>query len=111
MGKLNQEGGCLSEIIPYNNASDADKMQFERLDKLTKDYNLIQTVQGPTREDKRNRNSIDLIFTNDITIFNEMDIIKTNEVSDHHRIEINTGYKFSRRKRDSGGGIENEMRM
>ena len=83
--KLNQEGGCLSEIIPYNNASDADKMQFERLDKLTKDYNLIQTVQGPTREDKRSRSSIDLIFTNDITIFNEIDIIKTDEVSDRHR--------------------------
>merc|ERR1711915_887483 len=95
----------------YNNASNADKMQFVRLDKLTKDYNLIQTVQGPTREDKRSRSSIDLIFTNDITIFNEVDIIKTVEVSDHHRIEIDTNYKFNRRKRDSGGGIENEMRI
>merc|ERR1711915_191200 len=95
----------------YNNASNADKMQFVRLDKLTKDYNLIQTVPGPTREDKRSRSSIDLIFTNDITIFNEVDIIKTVEVSDHHRIEIDTNYKFNRRKRDLGGGIENEMRM
>ena len=68
-------------------------------------------MQGPPREDKRSKSSIDLIFTNDITIFNEIDIIKTVEVSDHHRIEIDTNYKFNRRKRDSGGGIENEMRM
>merc|ERR1711915_234393 len=46
-----------------------------------------------------------------ITIFNEIDMIKTDEVSDHHRIEIDTNYKFNRRKRDSNGGIENEMRM
>ena len=53
--KLNQEGGCIGEIIPYNNGTDVDKMQFERLDKLTKDYNLVQTVQGPTREDRKVR--------------------------------------------------------
>merc|ERR1711915_1030672 len=89
-----------------------DKMQFERFDKLTKDYNLIQTVQEPTREDKRSKSSIDLIFTNDITIFNEIDIKrKNNEVSDHHRIEIDFNYKFNIGKRDSNGGTENEMRM
>ena len=83
------------------------EVEFQKLDKLTKDFNLIQTIQGPAREDKGIESIIDLIFTNNIAIFNVIDMIKNNEILDHHRIQIDTNVKVSRRKRDLNGGTNN----
>ena len=67
-------------------------MQFERLDKLTKKYSQVQTIQGPTRKEKVSENTLDIIDTNYISLFNEIDM-SSLIISDHHLIEISTNCK------------------
>ena len=47
-------------------------------------YYLVQTIQETTRKDK---NTLDLVFTNQIEVFTEVEVIKT-VMSDHDQIEI-----------------------
>ena len=90
----NSYNGCRSEIIPNINATVDEKMQFERLCRIANKYNLIQTIQGPTREENGNESTLDLIYTNDIALFTEIEISKSS-MSDHHFIEISTSYNTS----------------
>merc|ERR1712179_45337 len=44
----------------------------------------------------RERNTLDLIFTNDISIFTNTEITKSG-LSDHHQIEVTTNFKTNNR--------------
>ena len=90
----NAHNGCACEYIPNINATIDEKMQFERLCRLTNKYNLIQTIQGPTREENGSEITLDLIYTNEISLFTEIEISKSS-MSDHHFIEISTSYDTS----------------
>ena len=87
----NANNGCISENIPNINATIDEKLQFKSLCRITNKYNLIQTIQGPTREENGSKSTLDLIYTNDISLFTEIEISKSC-MSDHHFIEISTSY-------------------
>lgn len=88
---LDSFNGCMSEYDVNINATVDEKMQFERLTKLADQYNLIQTIERPTREENGKKSTLDLIYTNDIGNFKEIGIYKSC-MSDHHTVEITTGY-------------------
>ena len=96
---LDSFNGCMSDIDVTVNASVDEKMQFDRLRKLADQYNLIQTIEGPTREENEKKSTLDLVYTNDIGNFKEIGLYKSS-MSDHYTIEITTGYtpKISRSK-------------
>ncbi|CAL4101125.1 unnamed protein product, partial [Meganyctiphanes norvegica] len=48
---LDSFNGCMSEYDVNTNTAADEKSQFERLTKLADQYNLIQTIEGPTREE------------------------------------------------------------
>ena len=88
---LDSFNGCMSEYDVNVNASVDEKLQFESLTRLADQYNLIQTIEGPTREENGKRSTLDLIYTNDIGNFKEIGIYKSC-MSDHHTIEITSAY-------------------
>ena len=63
---------------------------------LTDNYNLVQAIEEPTRE----RNTLDLVFTNYISVFTHIDVTKSN-LSDHNQIELYTNFKTNRRRINS----------
>ena len=48
-------------------------------------FSLVQAIQEPTRKE----NTLDLVFTNDISIFTQVEVTSTI-MSDHDIIEITT---------------------
>ena len=107
--KLNSHNGCSSEIINNINTTIDEKMQFERLCRITNQYNLIQAIKGPTREENGKKSTLDLIYTNDISLFTEIEI-NPSTMSDHHLIEICTSYDCIIKRRETSTK-ENEMGM
>ena len=105
--KLNKYNGCTSKIINTINATNDENLQFERLSKIANQYNLVQAINGPTREENGKASTLDLIYTNDISLFTEIQIHPSN-MSDHHLVEICTSYdcnlkrKTCSEKNDSG---------
>ena len=79
--------GCRWEIKPNSCSKIDEKSQFNSLISLFDKYNLVQVVEEPTRE----KNTLDLIFTNDINIFTDIEVTKSN-LSDHNLIELTTNY-------------------
>merc|ERR1712055_1058137 len=45
----------------------------------------------------RERNTLDLVFTNDISIITHIEVTKSN-LSDHNQIELSTNFKTNKRK-------------
>ena len=70
--------------IDFHGSKDEQK-QFEKLIEVMDKYNLVQTIQEPTRK----KNTLDLVFTNDQEIFMQVEVTKTS-MSDHNIIEITT---------------------
>ena len=82
-------GGCTWKYKTRTNASHDEKIQFIKLMKICDEHCMLQVVEEPTRGD----NTLDLIYTNEISIVTNVDINKT-VISDHSRIEISTNYKI-----------------
>ena len=85
-------GGCRWERTGAQMTRD-ERDQFSKLMELTDKYNLVQAIEEPTRE----RNTLDLVFTNDISIFTHIEVTKSN-LSDHNQIELSTNFKTNKRK-------------
>ena len=83
--------GCRWEMINSGSTLD-ERAQFLKLIEVFDNYNLVQAIDEPTRE----RNTLDLIFTNDISIFTNTEITKSG-LSDHHQIEVTTNFKTNNR--------------
>ena len=83
--------GCIYKYNFNINTTIEDKMQFERLNRISEKYNLIQAIDAPTREENGKQSTLDLVFTNDIDICTEIGVYKSC-MSDHHTIEISTPY-------------------
>ena len=81
-------GGCKWDFNPNINASLDEKEQFRTIMNLCSDYNLIQTIDEPTR----GVNTIDLIFTNELDLFSSSQI-SFSALSDHYFIEMTTTLK------------------
>ena len=106
---LDSFNGCMSECDVNINASVDEKMQFERLTRLADQYNLIQTIEGPTREENGKRSTLDLIYTNDTGNFKEIGIYESS-MSDHHTIEITTAYTPKIKSKDNYNGSTSILR-
>ena len=62
---------------------------------------IIQAINGPTREENGKKSTLDLIYTNDISLFTEIEINPSN-MSDHYLIEICTSYDCFIKRREAG---------
>ena len=80
---------CSWEYVANTNATSDEKQQFEKLISICNDQCMLQIIDEPTREG----NTLDLIFTNEITISTAIDVNRT-KISDHNCIEISTNYKI-----------------
>ena len=60
-------------------------------------YHLVQAIEEPTRRE----NTLDLIFTNGIEIFKQVEVNRTI-MSDHDLIEITTDIEWNDEVRDEG---------
>ena len=78
-------GGCTWDFNPNVNASVDEKEQFKYVMNICGNFNLIQTVDEPTR----GTNTLDLIFTNELDLFSSREV-SHSALSDHYFIEITT---------------------
>ena len=81
--------GCSWEYKSNANATIDEKQQFEKLMKICNNQCLLQTIEEHTRED----NTLDLIFTNETSLFTLIEVTET-DLSDHNMIEISTNYNI-----------------
>merc|ERR1711874_829257 len=86
MGRMSSSG-CAWNIKPKSNATQDEKIQFQRLNNISKEQNMVQIIEEPTGE----RNTLDLMYTNEIKIVTNIDVNKS-AISDHNRVEISTTY-------------------
>ena len=82
-----QNSGCTWEYIPNTNATTDEKLQFEKLIKICNNQCMIQVIEEPTR----GKNTLDLMFTNELNLVTAVDVNKTG-TSDHSRVEVSTNY-------------------
>ena len=81
----NQSGAC---SYKYKQGVTRDeKDQFLDLLNICNEYCLSQIIEEPTRGE----NTLDLFFTNEVNLINEIEINKSS-MSDHSRIELSTNY-------------------
>merc|ERR1711984_37012 len=65
--------------------SKEEKDQFLDLMEVCDDQCLVQIIEEPTRGE----NTLDLIFTNEVSLIKDIEVNKSNK-SDHIRVEITT---------------------
>merc|ERR1712002_845858 len=75
------------------NISNDTRMQFVRLMEICDENCMLQVVE----EETRGRNTLDLIYTNEVSLVTDIDV-NESDISDHHRIEISTNYKIKEEK-------------
>ena len=85
--------GCRWEYVSSASASRDEKAQFLNLILLLDKYNIVQSIEEPTR----GNNTLDLVFTNNIDMFIDIGVTKST-LSDHNVIEISTSYKINHTK-------------
>ncbi|CAL4120027.1 unnamed protein product [Meganyctiphanes norvegica] len=95
------QNGCTWKV--KSGCSRDEMEQFVKLIELFDKHNLIQAIEEPTRE----KNTLDLIFTNDIEIFINIDVSKSS-LSDHDIIEITTNYKMNNKEINHETNTKNE---
>ena len=78
---------CSWEYIPNTNATSKEKEQFEKLMSICNNQCMLQIIEEPTRE----KNTLDLIFTNETNLITTIEVNKS-KLSDHNLIEISTNY-------------------
>ena len=84
--------GCRWEYVASASASRDEKSQFINLILLLDKYNVIQSIEEPTR----GNNTLDLVFTNNIDMFIDIGVTESL-LSDHNIIEISTSYKVNQK--------------
>ena len=84
-----RSGGTTWDYKTEVNATVDEKDQFNYVLELSRSYNLIQIIDEPTRD----KNTLDLIFTNEIELFSSREISKS-ALSDHNFIEFTTTIKI-----------------
>merc|ERR1712179_687489 len=77
------------ELQIEKKATQDEKKQFTKLIMLYEKQCMLQVIEEPTREE----NTLDLLFTNEVSIITELELNKS-AISDHNRIELNTKYRI-----------------
>ena len=95
-------GGTTWEYKPEENTMLDEKEQFKYVMELSNNYNLLQLIDKPTRD----KNTLDLIFTNEMELFSNCEISKSG-LSDHHFIEFTTTIKTDNVNEDENNNKKN----
>ena len=84
---------------PGTHGSDDEKNQFHKLMEVIDKYHLVQAIEEPTR----GTNTLDLVFTNEIDAFKQVEVTQTI-MSDHDLIEITTDIEWNKEDINEGDG-------
>ena len=84
-------GACSWAMKQGTYASEDEKSQFHKLMEISDKYNLVQAIEEPTRKE----NTLDLVFTNEIDAFGQVEVTETI-MSDHNVIEITTDIEWNK---------------
>ena len=91
--KRNEEGACVWKKKTLDNGSVDDQKQFSKMMEIMNKYHLVHIVEEKTRKN----NTLDLVFTNNMGIFTQIDVTGTI-MSDHDIIELTTNIGDNDRK-------------
>ena len=97
--KRSEVGACSWSMKQGTYGTDDEKSQFHKMMEVMDKYHLVQAIEEPTRKE----NTLDLIFTNGIEIFKQVEVNRTI-MSDHDLIEITTDIEWNDNVRDEGDG-------
>ena len=89
------DNSCSWENKTHTNATCDEKQQFEKLLGICKSHFIIQIIEEPTREG----NTLDLMFTNEISLVT-MIVDNKTKYSDHNIIEVSTNYTTTENHRN-----------
>ena len=87
-----ESGGSVWNFNPNINACADEREQFRNIMNLASNFNMIQLISEPTR----GNNTLDLVFTNEVELFNNCEISRS-ALSDHFIIEMSTALKTNNR--------------
>ena len=96
--KRGRHGGCEWKKKTETGATREEKLQFERLNEEMDNLGLVQAIEESTR----GKNTLDLIYTNEISMIIQVEVIKSN-LSDHDRVELTTNIKYRKNEEESNG--------
>ena len=94
---------CSYKMKPMSNGTADEKRQFYDMMETIDKFNLVQTIQEPTRDE----NTLDLVFTNDISLFTQVEVTNTI-MSDHDIIEITTNLDDEKGINNKTSNVETE---
>ena len=94
-------GACSWTMKQGTYASEDEKNQFYKLMEIADRYHLVQAIEEPTRKE----NTLDLIFTNEIDAFKQIEVTGTF-MSDHDVIEITTDIGWNTGVNGGEGGVD-----
>ena len=77
--------GCRWEEKKNSGATTEGRKQLNKLTEVTENFGLVQIIDEPTRD----KNTLDLIFTNNVEMFTDIDVTGSG-ISDHKRVELTT---------------------
>ena len=97
--KRSEVGACSWSMKQGTYGTEDEKSQFHKMMEVIDKYHLVQSIEEPTRKE----NTLDLIFTNGIEIFKQVEVNRTI-LSDHDLIEITTDIEWNEKVRDEGDG-------
>ena len=80
---------CALNLLDFCSHISSQKRQAERLQAFSDEFFLNQYIKKPTR----NRNILDLCFTNDHFLIHDYQTIINSKLSDHYTICIRLNYK------------------
>ena len=101
--RRNELGACSWKMKTDTYGTEDERMQFYKMMDVMDKYQLVQTIQEPTRK----KNTLDLVFINDISIFSQIEVTRTI-MSDHDLIEISTNIEEKEKHQTS---MENTEEM
>ena len=98
-----ENGGCRWEEKARSGATKERRKQFEKLIEEMDRFNLVQIIEEATRM----KNTLDLIFTNEVAMITNVDVNKSN-LSDHDLVELTTNIKTDKTQIKANINNENE---
>ena len=90
------DNSCSWEYKSHTNARADEKSQFEKLLGICNSQFMLQIIEEPTRIE----NTLDLVFTNEISLITSVEVNNSNH-SDHDKIEISTNYTTTEHERNN----------
>ena len=89
IGRIKKCENCTINLLEQCSHNSSQKKQAEKLLEFSNEFFLTQYIRKPTR----NRNILDLCFTNDHFLINDYQTIVNSKLSDHYTICINLNYE------------------